>query len=99
MNAIAEARVRNYLISDLHYSPLQAGTIIFNMRALAKAGGHDLDEEFGFAGLGAGPEARVASGIMRVAQTSHSEWETPEYNIKKEINLWLLKTPLKSNLG
>ena len=67
MNSIVEARVRGYLQYGLQYDPYDCGTIIRNMVDLARAAGHELDDRFAFAGLGAGPENRVASGIVNLA--------------------------------
>ena len=43
MNSIAEAKLRNFLRDHLHYDPYECGTIIYNIRSLARMAGHDID--------------------------------------------------------
>ncbi len=94
MNSIVEAKIRDYLRYDLHCRPYDCGTIIECMTSLARAAGHDLDESFAHAGLGAGPEARVASAIVERALGGGGS-ETPEYAIKTEISRWIRSHPRK----
>ena len=91
MNSIVEAKVENYLRTRLHYDPYNCGAIIYCMRNLARVAGHELDERFAGAGLGAGPEARVASGIVDLA-TLGGGCETSQYAIRQEIGRWLRTT-------
>jgi len=88
MNSIVEANVKNYLISRWHYNPYDCGTILECMTALARVGGSELTDEFAFAGLGAGPEARVASTIVDRAQLGGG-CQTSEYEIRAQINEWI----------
>ncbi|MCP4245712.1 MAG: hypothetical protein GY778_01560 [bacterium] len=92
MNSIEEAKVRTYLQYTLHYDPYQVGAIVLNIRNLARMGGHDLDHRFAHAGLGAGPEARIAAGIVELA-LGGGGCETAMYTIRTQIQQWLLKTP------
>jgi len=96
MNSIEEAKVRKFLYYDLHYDPYQVGTIIYNMNELARVTGHELDHRFAGAGLGAGPECRVASGIVDLA-LGGGGCETSMY--RKEIEMWLLKSPSKGMIA
>lgn len=98
MNSLVEAEIRNYLTGEMHYDPYQAGTIVFCMRALARAGGYDLDEHFAQASLGAGPEARVASTIVERA-LGGGGCETSMYTIRRQIEDWLRTTPLKGAIA
>ena len=88
MNSIVEARIKNYLINRWHYSPFDCGTILECMTALARVGGSELADEFAFAGLGAGPEARVASTIVDRALLGGG-CQTSEYEIRGQINDWI----------
>ena len=94
MNSIDEAKVRGYLQYALQYDPYQTGSIIYNMNTLARSAGHEIDDRFAHAGLGAGPECRVASGIANLA-LGGGGCETSMYAIRREIEGWLLKTPPK----
>ena len=89
MNSIVEAKVRDLLLNWYHYDPIQAQTAVVTIRDLARAAGHDLDGRFAHAGLGAGPECRVATGIVDRA-TLGGGCETSDYAIRKEIDYWLL---------
>ncbi len=91
MNAIVEAKVEDYLKYRLYYGDLEAKTVVQKMRVLARMAGHDVDDRFAFAGLGAGPEARVASRLVGVATLGGGS-ETPEYAMRKEIDWWLVTT-------
>ena len=92
MNSIEVAKVQAYLQYTLRYDPYQVGAIVYNMRKLARMGGHDRDHRFAHAGLGAGPEARIAAGIVELA-LGGGGCETSMYTIRTQIEEWLLKTP------
>ncbi len=94
MNSIDEAKVRGFLQYDLHYDQFQTGTVMYNMTALARAAGHEIDHRFASAGLGAGPECRVASGIISLA-LGGGGCETSMYAIRTEIGRWLETTSAK----
>jgi len=98
MNAIDEAKVRDYLQSKMHYDPYDVGAIVYNIRTLARMGGHEVDHRFAHAGLGAGPEARVAAGIVELA-LGGGGCETSQYAIRQEIDKWLRTTPPKGMLA
>jgi hypothetical protein len=97
MNSLVEARVDTYLQSWLHYHPYDCGTILECMRSLARVAGHEVDEDFRFAGLGAGPEARVASGITDLA-LGGGGCETSDYAIRAQIRDWLLRNVRRGRL-
>jgi len=94
MNSIVEAKIRDFLQYDLHCRWDDCGTIIEHLTELARMAGHDLDENFARAGLGAGPEARVASAIVDRA-LGGGGCETPEYAIRTEIGRWVRSRPRK----
>jgi hypothetical protein len=94
MNAIVETKVRDYLRAVLHYSPIQAGTVVYVIRQLARASGYEVDERFARAGLAAGPEARVASAIVDRA-LGGGGCETSMYTIRLHTDAWLRTTSLK----
>lgn len=93
MNSIVEANVRSYLVNELRYRLYDTGTILDQMRSLASMAGHDLDERFAYAGLGAGPEARIASRLVDYALVGGGGTETPETAIRKQIDEWLRRNP------
>lgn len=97
MNSIVEGKIRDYLVNDLHYRSYASSTILTAMRPLAAVTGHDLDECFAQAGLGAGPEARIASGIVDRA-LGGGGCETSEYAMRTQIADWLRRTPPQAAL-
>ncbi len=97
MNAIVEAEIWGYLTGRLHYDHYDCGTILECMRSLARMAGHDLDDRFAHAGLGAGPEARVAAGIVDLS-LGGGGCETSNYTIRAQIRDWLLKNPRKGRI-
>ena len=99
MNSIAEAKLRNFLRDHLHYDPYECGTIIYNIRSLARMAGHDIDPRFAHAGLGAGPEARVAAGVVELSMVGGGGCETSMYTIRQEIDRWLRNTPPKGMIA
>jgi hypothetical protein len=94
MNSLVEAKIGDYLVNRYHYNPYDCGTILECMRDLARMAGHDLNEEFRSAGLGAGPEARIAAGIVDLAMLGGG-CETTDYAIRSEIGRWLRTRPRK----
>jgi len=88
MDSIIEARIKDYLTHRFHYRPEQIGTILDRIDALARMAGFAVDERFAEAGLGAGPEARVASRVVDLAMLGGGT-ETPEDGIKKELDAWV----------
>lgn len=93
MNSVFEARILDYLRQELKCEYYDTGTILECMRSQARMAGHELDERFAFAGLGAGPEARVASRIATRAMCGGAGFETADYAMSKEIAYWLIKHP------
>ena len=93
MNAVVLARLKTFLQHNLHYQPDQANAIISKVRTLALMAGYDIDFRFALAGLGAGPEARVASRLITYALVGSHGTETTEYEIRRQIERWLLAKP------
>jgi hypothetical protein len=94
MDSIVEARIKDFLQYDLHYRAYDCGTIVECMNDLARMAGYDLDDQFARAGLGAGPEARIAAGIVDRA-LGGGGCETSDYAIRTEINRWVRSHPRK----
>jgi hypothetical protein len=67
MQSSADARIERYLTDRLRFRWSDTGSIMERMRTLARVAGFDLDDRFAEAGLAAGPEARVAAGIVKCA--------------------------------
>jgi hypothetical protein len=95
VNSTVEAKVKDYLINDLYYHQHDCGTIVECINSLARMEGYDVDERFARAGLGAGPEARIASAIVDRALGGGGAAlpEVPEYAIKAEVSRWLRVHP------
>jgi len=98
MNSIVEAKIGDYLRSRLHLGPYECGAVVYCIRNLARMAGHDLDDRFAGAGLGAGPEARVGAAIVDLA-LGGGGCETSEYTIRQEVARWLWTTPRRSLVG
>ena len=92
MDSIVEAKVKSYLRNELHCDPNNCGAIVTKMRSLAQMAGHDLNAKFGSAGLGAGPEARVAASIVSRA-LGKSGSATAEKDIRIAIERWVRSSP------
>jgi hypothetical protein len=92
MNSIVEAKVKSFLQHWYHYTPLQSGTITYYIRDLARISGHDLDERFASAGLGAGPERSVAASLVDKA-IGGGGCSTADYEIRAHCEKWLRETP------
>jgi len=89
---LSEVRLKQYLNRHFHLDPNERAAVVLKMRALARAGGHVLDAKFAQSGLGAGPEARIASAIVaRVLGTSGSA--TDENEIRLYLNKWIRESP------
>ena len=98
MNSIVEARIGDYLRNRLRLRPYDCGAVVYCIQNLARMAGHDLDDRFAGAGLGAGPEARVASAIVDLA-LGGGGCETSEYTIRLEVGRWLRTTARRSLVG
>jgi len=98
MDSLVEAKVRDYLRDCMRCGPVECGTVLVNMRSVARMSGFALDDRFANAGLGAGPEARVASAIVQLALGGGGV-ETPEYTIRSQVDRWLRTTPARTVLG
>jgi hypothetical protein len=94
MNSLVEAKIKEYLINRLHYDPYDCGSAVECIRSLARVAGHDLDERFRHANMGAGPEGRVASGICDLA-LGGGGCETSEYAIRMHLDDWIRRHPVK----
>lgn len=88
MNTVVEARIKDFLVNRLKLNPVETGTILTEIDSLARVAGFELDDRFASAGLGAGPEARVASRIVDYALLGGGT-ETDELAIRQEIQTWL----------
>jgi hypothetical protein len=64
MEPLVEEYVRMFLRTVFYLDPHQAKVVLECMTSAARVGGYDLDDRFADAGLGAGPEARVAAAIV-----------------------------------
>ena len=93
MDSIVEAKVKLYLRERLQCDPFDCGAVLFNLRKLARAGGHALDSRFARAGLGAGVEARVASEIVDRAMGGGGGAATSEHHMKLATDTWVRTTP------
>ena len=94
MDSLVEAKVKDFLWNWLHYNPYDLGTIVECMRHQARVAGTDLEEDFRFAGLGAGPEGRIAAGIVDRALLGGG-CETSDYAIRMQLEEWVRKNPRK----
>lgn len=88
MHAPVDARVERFLTNRLQFKWSDTGTIIERMRSLARVGGFDLDSHFASAGLAAGPEARVAAGIVNYALGGGGS-AVSEYEMKQWASRWV----------
>lgn len=91
MDAHLEQKVWHYLRERLGFSPLECDTVQHHIKNVARAGGYDVDHRFAEAGLGSGPEARVASGIVKYAS---GEGGIPlcDHEMKRTVAYWLQTT-------
>ena len=94
MNSVVEAKIKDFLILNLKYKSNQIGPILDKIDETAAMAGYDVDERFAAAGLGAGPEARIASRIVDISLLGGGT-ETPEYAMNKEIDQWLKRSKPK----
>lgn len=93
MNSMLVGRIKTFLGRELHYDPYQCNAVIGKMAALARMAGYELDTRFAQAGLGAGPEARVASRLITYSLAGSRGTETSEYEIRRTIQRWLWSKP------
>jgi hypothetical protein len=91
---VIEAKVKDFLKNWLHCNPYDCGTIVECIRNQARVAGYDLNEQFAVAGLGAGPEAEVASAIVARALGCGGDAVT-DYQIRKEVADWIRRNPRK----
>jgi hypothetical protein len=92
MDSIVEAKVKSYLRNRLYCNPYDCGAILNKIRSLARVGGHDLNSRFAHAGLGAGPEARIAASIVDRAMGGGGA-ATTEHAIRIAIDRWIRTSP------
>lgn len=93
MNSLVQDRVRQYLQTRLQYDPFSCGAILFNMRHAAQVAGFELDHRFAHAGLSAGPDARVASGIVDRALGGGGGGVVSDPIMKSTLDRWVQTTP------
>ena len=93
MDSLVTARVKTYLMTRLHRDASECGAILRVMRSVAQAGGYDVDRRFARAGLAAGPDARIAAGIVNRALSGSSGSATSEYAIKTVLDRWVTQNP------
>ena len=93
MNATVAARVKTFLGQGLKYDPSQCNAIMGKITSLARLAGYDLDYRFAQAGLGAGPEARLASRLITYSVVGSRGTETTEYEIRRAVENWLRQKP------
>ncbi len=94
MNSDIEERICMLLENWFHYDSNDCGTILACMRSQARMAGFELNGRFAAAGLGAGPEARVASRIVKRALLGGGD-ETSDYSIETQVREWVLRNPMK----
>jgi hypothetical protein len=92
MDSIVEAKVKDYLRNGLHCDAYDCGAIVAKMRSLARMAGHHLGAKFAHAGLGAGPEARIAASIVDRALGGGGS-ATAEHAIRHMIEKWTRSSP------
>ena len=92
MNSVVQAKIRRYLQERLGCRPTDCGAVMFNMCNAAQMAGHDLNERFAEAGLGAGPDAAVASGIVKRAIGSGGGSPVTDEIIKTTVRRWIRTT-------
>src|SRR5262245_61996197 len=91
MNSIVESKLTSYLINKLDVKHHQAQRLVTHVENQARIAGFELDERFARAGMAAGPECRVASGILDRALGGGGA-ETSEYSMRSQVRDWLLIT-------
>ncbi len=93
MDSLLYARIKQYLQTRHQCDPHSCGAVVFNMRKVARMAGYDLDERFASAGLGAGPDAEAAAGIVQHATVGGGGSAVSDYVVKQAIDRWSRMTP------
>ena len=93
MDSIMEARIKRFLIDRVRCDFYDCGAVVARMRQLARMSGFGLDGRFALAGLGAGPEARVAAGIVQRSLVGGGGTATAEKDITLAVNRWIRTNP------
>lgn len=93
MDSIVEAKVKGFLRNRIHVDPYDTGAVLATMRRLAQMSGHALDDRFADAGLGAGPEARVAASIVGRSLSGGGGAATAEKDIRVALDRWIRTSP------
>lgn len=83
MQAPTEARIERFITDRLKFRWSDTGTIMERMRTLARVAGFDLNDRFATAGLAAGPEARIAAGVVNYALGGGGGSAVSEYAMKQ----------------
>lgn len=89
---IAETKVESFLRNRLQFQPHECRVAVGKVRALARAAGHDVDHTFAHAGLGSGPEGRLASSLVQRALGGGGSAVT-EQELKTVVQRWLRQSP------
>ncbi len=94
MNSYIEAKVKQYLRKQMHYDPVQAGSLVYYLEEAARMVGHGFNERFAGIGLEVGAEAKLASEVCGRALCSGA-FTASETVLKKHLDRILMKNPLK----
>ena len=87
MDSIVEAKVKGYLRNHIRVDYFDCGAILTKIRGLARAAGYGMDARFAQAGLGAGPEGRVAANIVERSLGGGGA-ATAEKDIRGALDRW-----------
>jgi len=88
MNSIQEAKINQYLRSQLKVDFYDCPKVLKKLRELARAAGHALDDRFAQSGLGSGPEGRIASSIVDRSLGGGGSG-TAEHDLRLAIERWI----------
>lgn len=93
MEPLVEEYVRMFLRTTFHLDLAQVNVVLERMSEAARVGGYDLDDRFAEAGLGAGPEARVAAAIVARSLVGGGGGDpVDEAEMHDTISRWLRST-------
>lgn len=92
MNTLLEAKLDSLLSQKYRCNPNDARTVLDCIQHQARVAGFELDVNYRFAGLGAGPEGRVASSLVDQALLGGG-CESSEYAVRQQIRDWIRFNP------
>jgi len=92
MDSLVQAKVTAFLRNRFQIDPVECTTVLRKIRELARAAGYGLDAQFAGAGLGSGPEGRVASSIVERALGGGGS-ATSEKDIRLTLERWIRNSP------